>query len=76
MIASVVVVTVMFIVSLYITMGMIKYNTQIKKNERHNKGVNPIINQERYNLKSRKEAPKDKVQNKRKPGRPKKKVRK
>tara|TARA_R100000655_G_scaffold59946_2_gene98389 strand:- start:1874 stop:2143 length:270 start_codon:yes stop_codon:yes gene_type:complete len=57
----------------YITLEMIKYNKQLKQNERNNNEGTPSINQERYNIKHSAEIPKAKVQNKRKPGRPKKK---
>ena len=64
---------VVCVVVFWITWNMIKYNKKIKENERSNNTVTPIINQERYNLKGDKKIPKAKAQNKRKPGRPKKK---
>lgn len=74
MIAAIVVVIVMSVVSLWITIEMIKYNTQLKKYERLNNENTPIINQEKYNLKGSEEVLETKVQNKRKRGRPKKKI--
>lgn len=68
-----IVLSIVCVVVLWITWNMIKYNKKIKQNERSNNTITPIINQERYNLKSDKEIPKDKAQNKRKPSRPKKK---
>tara|TARA_R110001592_G_scaffold316905_1_gene593536 strand:+ start:142 stop:417 length:276 start_codon:yes stop_codon:yes gene_type:complete len=73
MTAAIIVVTVMSVVSLCITIEMIKYNTQLKKYERLNNENTPIINQEKYNLKGSEEVLKNKVQNKRKPSSPKKK---
>jgi len=61
------------VISVYIALEMIKYNKQLKQNERNNNEGTPSINQERYNIKHSAEIPKAKVQNKRKPGRPKKK---
>ena len=60
-------------ISVYIALEMIKYNKQLKQNERNNNEGAPNINQERYNIKHSAEIPKAKVQTKRKPGRPKKK---
>jgi|8_EtaG_2_1085327.scaffolds.fasta_scaffold03235_2 competence protein ComGF len=60
-------------IGVYITLEMIKYNKQLKEDERNNNEGTPSINQERYNLKHSTEVPKAKVQSKRKPGRPKKK---
>ena len=74
MTAAIIVVTVMSVVSLCITIEMIKYNTQLKKYERLNNENTPIINQEKYNLKGSEEVLETKVQNKRKRGRPKKKI--
>ena len=58
----------------YLVYEVIKFNNQIKKDERFNSGVTPIINQKKYKVKSSKKVSKDKTQNKRKPGRPKKKI--
>ena len=59
-------------ISVYIALEMIKYNKQLKQNERNNNEGAPNINQERYNIKHSAEIPKAKIQSKRKPGRPKK----
>ena len=74
MIGAIVVVSVMSVISLYITIEMIKYNTQLKEDERFNNRDNSVVNKERYDVKCCKEVSKDKVPNKRKPGRPKKKT--
>tara|TARA_R100001198_G_scaffold23698_1_gene12281 strand:- start:638 stop:883 length:246 start_codon:yes stop_codon:yes gene_type:complete len=74
MIGAIIVVSVMSLISLYITIGMIKYNTQLKKDERFNNRDNSVVNKERYDVKCCKEVSKDKVPNKRKPSRFKKKT--
>jgi len=74
MIGTIVVLSVMSVIILYITIGMIKYNTQLKKDERFNNRSTQNINKERSDAKCCKEVSKDKVSNKRKPGRFKKKT--
>jgi len=61
-------------IGVYITLEMIKYNKQLKEDERNNNEGASSINQERYNLKHSAKVPKAKVQSKRKPGRPKKEI--
>ena len=74
MIGAIITVSVMSVVSLYITIGMIKYNTQLKEDERFNNGDNSVVDKEKCDVKCCKEIPKDQVSNKRKPSRFKKKT--
>ena len=66
MIAGIVVLSVITLIITYISIEIIKYNKQIKKDERFNNRSTPRINQERYNIKGSEEISSDKVQDKHK----------
>ena len=74
MIEEVIVLSIVTAVGFYITIGIIKFNKQLKEDERSNNRNTPIINQERYNIKGDKEIPENKASNKRESSRSKKKT--
>lgn len=59
MLEAVIIVLAMCLVSFYTTIGMIRYNTKLKKDEGFNTKRTPIINQEKYNLKGNTEVSKN-----------------